>query len=216
MSWTLLNETFDSTPPGSESLDSSAFLSHAHTEVKIPHLEQNNLFQGSTFGSCMQNTWTPNGCNMKMPETTAPNQNSSSTEPFEEKACKIGNDFWGEFDNQALQSCQQAYFSTPFGGLPTEATHGGSSLDTSTSPHHRHGLDFKCGWEGCTSATAYARDTSLWRHIKEKHIYPGRFKCTFLRCGKSFGRKDKLQEHLRSAHAETEGRKRESCRSCQA
>ena len=56
----------------------------------------------------------------------------------------------------------------------------------------------QCGWQGCTNSSFIGRDLSLWRHIKEKHIRPDAFKCPAPKCKRSYGRMDKLNEHLRS------------------
>ncbi|RWQ99915.1 hypothetical protein C8Q69DRAFT_452979 [Paecilomyces variotii] len=57
-----------------------------------------------------------------------------------------------------------------------------------------------CGWEGCTSTDVFSCDRALWRHIKTMHVSPDAFECPVKRCGRSFGRKDKCQDHIRSSH----------------
>lgn len=66
------------------------------------------------------------------------------------------------------------------------------------------GKSFKCGWEDCESqhTSSYGHHSCLWRHIKEKHILKDIYECPAPRCGKLFGRKDKMIEHLRGRHAE--------------
>ncbi|CAI7663379.1 unnamed protein product [Penicillium pancosmium] len=68
---------------------------------------------------------------------------------------------------------------------------------------------YKCRWEGCTYTSTFSRQTCLWRHIKSTHVAPEEFKCPVRDCKESFGRKDKLQSHMRLCHI-THGRS-ESC-----
>ncbi|KAJ9262218.1 hypothetical protein DTO212C5_8015 [Paecilomyces variotii] len=61
----------------------------------------------------------------------------------------------------------------------------------------------KCRWEGCTYTGDFSRDTTLWRHIKAKHLFPSAFVCRVEQCQRAFGRKDKYDEHMRDAHGQT-------------
>lgn len=57
-----------------------------------------------------------------------------------------------------------------------------------------------CGWKNCENPGPFTRKAVLMRHIDTQHISPRDFVCSFELCGKSFNRKDNLDEHLRRVH----------------
>ncbi|KAJ5618694.1 hypothetical protein N7528_006805 [Penicillium herquei] len=59
--------------------------------------------------------------------------------------------------------------------------------------------EYRCTWEGCQYTGSFSGEGTLMRHIKSTHVSPNRYRCKI--CGKVFGRKDKVMEHLRGAHA---------------
>ncbi|KAJ5527353.1 hypothetical protein N7513_011512 [Penicillium frequentans] len=81
-----------------------------------------------------------------------------------------------------------------------------SSINSGSGPSHDLKADqlghLQCGWKGCTYTGAFTTETSLWRHIKTKHVSPGQFKCPFPKCGKCFSRKDNYAAHVRLVHSD--------------
>lgn len=73
---------------------------------------------------------------------------------------------------------------------------------------------FRCDWKNCKNSNSFTHDTSLWRHIKEKHLFRDAFKCPASQCSKAYGRRDKMREHWQSAHADSKEPKESRCRSC--
>lgn len=70
----------------------------------------------------------------------------------------------------------------------------------------RSGYVLRCDWPGCTDGTLFSRPFELKRHM-EGHML-GRFHCPVVGCKRvghrSFGRVDKLKDHVRRGHgAET-------------
>ncbi|KAJ5941237.1 transcriptional regulator family: C2H2 zinc finger [Penicillium verrucosum] len=134
------------------------------------------------------------------------------------------NSSCNEFEHFDTNGHQQGQLSTPVGvpskGATCEVSPSGdrTSRRRRSKPNAKRSLTspIKCDWKDCTNPCLFTRDTSLWRHIKEKHIFPDAFKCSSLLCNMSFGRRDKLNEHLRSAHADGEGQEGRYCRSCNA
>ncbi|KAJ5701784.1 Zinc finger C2H2 [Penicillium malachiteum] len=61
---------------------------------------------------------------------------------------------------------------------------------------------FECGWKNCQKPGPFTRKSVLKRHIDTLHISPRSFVCPSEHCGKSFNRKDNLDDHFRRVHWE--------------
>ncbi|KAJ5744074.1 hypothetical protein N7533_008944 [Penicillium manginii] len=72
-----------------------------------------------------------------------------------------------------------------------------SSVDPSIQSTESQSIT--CGWAGCAYTGSFASKSTLWRHIQTKHVSPSEHKCRT--CGRAFGRKDKLLDHLRTMHS---------------
>ncbi|KAL2785401.1 hypothetical protein BJX66DRAFT_314911 [Aspergillus keveii] len=59
---------------------------------------------------------------------------------------------------------------------------------------------FRCQWAGCRSFRQFHRVGDLIRHLRTIHISPAAFVCPHCECGKSFGRRDHLTEHVKRRH----------------
>ncbi|CEL08202.1 hypothetical protein ASPCAL11353 [Aspergillus calidoustus] len=59
---------------------------------------------------------------------------------------------------------------------------------------------FRCKWAGCRSSRQFHRVGDLIRHLRTIHISPTAFTCPETDCGKSFGRRDHLSEHVKRRH----------------
>jgi hypothetical protein len=65
---------------------------------------------------------------------------------------------------------------------------------------HRADSKLKCQWRGCPSTRSFGRVADLKRHVETFHIAPVNHRCVQRGCGRTFTRKDKLQEHVRKSH----------------
>ncbi|KAL2843453.1 hypothetical protein BJX68DRAFT_243998 [Aspergillus pseudodeflectus] len=72
------------------------------------------------------------------------------------------------------------------------------------SQARRSPASFKCKWEGCRSSTVFRRIGDLTRHIRTIHILPTAYQCPANHCGKAFGRKDHLKEHMKGCKRQVE------------
>ncbi|KAL3489580.1 hypothetical protein BJX62DRAFT_208794 [Aspergillus germanicus] len=72
------------------------------------------------------------------------------------------------------------------------------------SPAHHSPTSFRCKWEGCRSPTVFRRVGDLIRHLRTIHILPTAYQCPVKNCGKAFGRKDHLKEHIKGCHRQIE------------
>lgn len=223
------NEHSDAFPFEGEALPhTSAFVQNTPRST-LPYLEQNPPFPSSVYDPYMQPPWAFVGFGLSIPATSPQIGMDSITGWVGDNASPAGA------ENTINSSCigsersdpnchQQGQFSAPIGDQLKEAAYEASPPDNRTSRRRRSKLNakrsltgpIKCDWKDCTNPRLFTRDTSLWRHIKEKHIFSDAFKCSSLSCDMSFGRKDKLNEHLRSAHAGGECQKGGCRRSCHA
>ncbi|CAI7630238.1 unnamed protein product [Penicillium bialowiezense] len=128
---------------------------------------------------------------------------------------------WNNFQRADLNGFYPGYPSPSVERVSQEPTSTRAPTEVSTPRSSRHGHGdndslsdpIQCKWQDCTSSRSYGRPSSLLRHVREKHVSPNVFRCSVPQCGRSFGRGDKLQEHLRS-HENKElrkGSKRHSC-----
>ncbi|KAI2707747.1 transcriptional regulator family: C2H2 zinc finger [Penicillium roqueforti] len=213
------NDHLESFPVESYGVPHSIAYAQNTPQGTLHYLEQDLPFQSSVYGL----PWALNDFDLNMPITSAQANIESLTGSVRDNASPFGaenttNSAWMDCDSSALDGYQQGLFSLPAGEPLNETPCEGSPTDDRTSRRCRSKPNAKsstgpvtCGWEGCTYTLPFTHVISLWRHIKDKHIFPDAFKCPSPQCGKAYGRKDKLQRHLRS-HADAEGRGK--CRSC--
>ncbi|KAJ5690636.1 transcriptional regulator family: C2H2 zinc finger [Penicillium macrosclerotiorum] len=124
------------------------------------------------------------------------------------------NSHWSKGDSVEVLKRQQS--SLPSSGPSTEGSLA-AARNTQVravgqiSRHVRHfanaengASDIKCGWEGCTYTGRFSCASALMRHLRSTHVAPGTYKCPISNCKRAFGRKDKLQEHIRVLHSSFE------------
>ncbi|KAL2835417.1 hypothetical protein BJY01DRAFT_223687 [Aspergillus pseudoustus] len=92
--------------------------------------------------------------------------------------------------------------SIPAGETPRSTSAPGTQrMRTPLSPLHAvQNRSFECKWRGCKSSRPFRRETDLIRHLRTIHISPAAFVCPEGSCGKPFGRRDHLMEHLKRRH----------------
>ncbi|KAL2834094.1 hypothetical protein BJY01DRAFT_253201 [Aspergillus pseudoustus] len=63
---------------------------------------------------------------------------------------------------------------------------------------------FYCKWEGCQCPIAFKRLPDIIRHIREIHLVPDAYRCPVDGCGRTFKRSDRLRQHERTHHPQTQ------------
>ncbi|KAJ5352190.1 transcriptional regulator family: C2H2 zinc finger [Penicillium brevicompactum] len=196
------------------------------------YAERNDLSPSQHHGTYAQESWVPNSFHMGVGNVPAPNHNESIASPVYNDNFSYGygqgsttSDLLGDLNHNFPDGHQEEYYLPPaidasykrsFQGNSTEAF---MSRDSRDDPSHMESIAvfIQCEWLRCEcsgffdrDATFFGHDTALWRHIKEKHIVPGVFKCCAPGCEMVFDRLKKLNEHS-STHSANEGQKGKQC-----